>query len=542
MNKKKFIGLILLMVISLSGIIWVQVRWISNAVRVRNEQFDLAVANSLRNTAGMIETSAQMAFLNSQYLNSLRGEDSTNQMIENRRRTTGGSGNYSIHFSQSSESYDNGDIKRGSVSGTIQVNRAGENDSVEIVVSTDGKPAVYMKVPDSKADSTVESVLVSSDDYRQWLRRRAGDFQDLTSRFASEMYGWEKNLELDKSQIAFALTNELQASNIYMPFEFAILRGDSIYDGYFTRIKRREFLNSIYKVRLFANGIINKGDVISVVFPNRTKYVFGNMFWMVLGSLLFSLIIISTFTLSLYMIISQKKINEMKSDFINNMTHEFKTPIATISLAADTIANQKIIKDEEKVRHFVGLIKKENDRMNRQVENILQISTLEKKEMDFSFETMDLHEVIHHGIETISIQVHDRGGVIKTSLDAENSIVTGDREHLRNLVHNLLDNANKYSENTPEIKVLTRNNNYGIFLVVEDNGIGMTKAVQSKIFERFYRQTSGNIHNVKGFGLGLNYVKSIVDAHNGTISVESEPGCGSRFTVFIPFNRETYHE
>ncbi|HNX66570.1 MAG TPA: HAMP domain-containing sensor histidine kinase, partial [Bacteroidales bacterium] len=532
----------LLMVISLSGIIWVQVRWISNAVRVRNEQFDLAVANSLRNTAGMIETSAQMAFLNSQYLNSLRGEDSTNQMIENRRRTTGGSGNYSIHFSQSSESYDNGDIKRGSVSGTIQVNRAGENDSVEIVVSTDGKPAVYMKVPDSKADSTVESVLVSSDDYRQWLRRRAGDFQDLTSRFASEMYGWEKNLELDKSQIAFALTNELQASNIYMPFEFAILRGDSIYDGYFTRIKRREFLNSIYKVRLFANGIINKGDVISVVFPNRTKYVFGNMFWMVLGSLLFSLIIISTFTLSLYMIISQKKINEMKSDFINNMTHEFKTPIATISLAADTIANQKIIKDEEKVRHFVGLIKKENDRMNRQVENILQISTLEKKEMDFSFETMDLHEVIHHGIETISIQVHDRGGVIKTSLDAENSIVTGDREHLRNLVHNLLDNANKYSENTPEIKVLTRNNNYGIFLVVEDNGIGMTKAVQSKIFERFYRQTSGNIHNVKGFGLGLNYVKSIVDAHNGTISVESEPGCGSRFTVFIPFNRETYHE
>ena len=542
MNKKKFIGLILLMVISLSGIIWVQVRWISNAVRVRNEQFDLAVANSLRNTAGMIETSAQMAFLNSQYLNSLRGEDSTNQMIENRRRTTGGSGNYSIHFSQSSESYDNGDIKRGSVSGTIQVNRAGENDSVEIVVSTDGKPAVYMKVPDSKADSTVESVLVSSDDYRQWLRRRAGDFQDLTSRFASEMYGWEKNLELDKSQIAFALTNELQASNIYMPFEFAILRGDSIYDGYFTRIKRREFLNSIYKVRLFANGIINKGDVISVVFPNRTKYVFGNMFWMVLGSLLFSLIIISTFTLSLYMIISQKKINEMKSDFINNMTHEFKTPIATISLAADTIANQKIIKDEEKVRHFVGLIKKENDRMNRQVENILQISTLEKKEMDFSFETMDLHEVIHHGIETISIQVHDRGGVIKTSLDAENSIVTGDREHLRNLVHNLLDNANKYSENTPEIKVLTRNNNYGIFLVVEDNGIGMTKAVQSKIFERFYRQTSGNIHNVKGFGLGLNYVKSIVDAHNGIISVESEPGCGSRFTVFIPFNRETYHE
>jgi|WetSurMetagenome_2_1015567.scaffolds.fasta_scaffold00647_11 two-component system, OmpR family, phosphate regulon sensor histidine kinase PhoR len=542
MNKRKFIGLILLMVISLSGIIWVQVRWISNAVRVRNEQFDLAVANSLRNTAGMIETSAQMSFLNRQYLNSIRGEDSTDRNIEYRRTTTTGPGNYSIHFSQSSESYDNDGIKRGSVSGTIQVNSGEGNDSVEIVVSADGKPAVYMKVPGSKADSTVESVLVSSDDYRQWLKQKAGDFRDLTSRFASEMYGWEKNFVLDKNQVAFALTNELQASNIFMPFEFAILKGDSIYDGYYSKVKRREFLNSIYKVRLFSNGILNKGDIISVVFPNRVKFVFGNMFWMVLGSLLFSLIIISTFALSLYMIISQKKINEIKSDFINNMTHEFKTPIATISLAADTIANKKIINDEEKVRHFVSLIKKENDRMNRQVETILQISTLEKREMDFNFEEMDLHEVIRHGIETISIQVHDRGGVIKASLDAENSIITGDREHLRNLIHNLLDNANKYSDGNPEIKVLTRNNNYGIFLVVEDNGIGMTKAVQSKIFERFYRQTSGNIHNVKGFGLGLNYVKSIVDAHNGTVSVESEPGSGSRFTVFIPFNREANHE
>ena len=136
--------------------------------------------------------------------------------------------------------------------------------------------------------------------------------------------------------------------------------------------------------------------------------------------------------------------------------------------------------------------------------------------------------------------MHDRGGVIEESLDAEESVISGDREHLRNLVHNLLDNANKYSENTPQIKVLTRNSKNGILLVVEDNGIGMTKAVQSKIFERFYRQTSGNIHNVKGFGLGLNYVKSIVDAHNGTISVESEPGSGSRFTVFLPFNRDSH--
>jgi two-component system phosphate regulon sensor histidine kinase PhoR len=229
----------------------------------------------------------------------------------------------------------------------------------------------------------------------------------------------------------------------------------------------------------------------------------------------------------------------MKSDFINNMTHEFKTPIATISLAADTIANTRVISDEEKVRHFVGMIKKENARMNRQVESILQIATLDKHEMDFDFIETDLHEVITQAIETVEIQVTERGGVIIRHLDAGRSIVTGDAEHLRNLVHNLLDNANKYSEGAPEITVSTYNDVNGIVMVVEDNGIGMSRAVQSRVFERFYRETTGNIHNVKGFGLGLNYAKAITDAHGGTITVESEPGKGSRFSVFIPFNGES---
>jgi two-component system phosphate regulon sensor histidine kinase PhoR len=229
----------------------------------------------------------------------------------------------------------------------------------------------------------------------------------------------------------------------------------------------------------------------------------------------------------------------MKSDFINNMTHEFKTPIATISLAADTIANNKVISDESKVRHFVGMIKKENARMNRQVETILQIASLDKKEMDFEFSEIDFHEVLTHAIDTVEIQVTERGGTIKRHLDAAATILSGDAEHLRNLVHNLLDNANKYSEGAPDITVSTSNDDRGITLTVEDRGIGMSKAVQSRIFERFYRQTSGNIHNVKGFGLGLNYAKAITDAHGGTINVESEPGKGSRFTVFLPFNGET---
>jgi len=185
------------------------------------------------------------------------------------------------------------------------------------------------------------------------------------------------------------------------------------------------------------------------------------------------------------------------------------------------------------------MIKKENSRMNRQVESILQIATLDKHEMDFSFAETDMHEVTRHAIDTIEIQVTDRGGLIHRHLNAERSLIFGDSEHLRNLVHNLLDNANKYSDAAPQITVSTRSNDSGIFLEVADRGIGMSKAVQNRVFERFYRETTGNIHNVKGFGLGLNYVKAITDAHGGTVTVESEPGKGSIFTVFLPYKNES---
>jgi two-component system phosphate regulon sensor histidine kinase PhoR len=242
--------------------------------------------------------------------------------------------------------------------------------------------------------------------------------------------------------------------------------------------------------------------------------------------------------MSVFFILRQKKITEMKSDFINNMTHEFKTPIATISLAADTITNPKVIKDEQSIRHFISMIKKENARMNKKVETILQIASLDKKEIDFRFENQSLHSIIEKVADTIEIQAHQKNGRIELKLNAHEPVIYGDTEHLGNLVTNLLDNAIKYSLNAPEIMVETKNNDRGIILSVHDKGIGMSKSVQSKIFERFYRQNSGNVHDVKGFGLGLNYVRAIIDAHKGNISVTSEPGKGTRFDIFLPFNWE----
>ncbi|HEY3389461.1 MAG TPA: HAMP domain-containing sensor histidine kinase, partial [Prolixibacteraceae bacterium] len=252
-------------------------------------------------------------------------------------------------------------------------------------------------------------------------------------------------------------------------------------------------------------------------------------------SVVFTLIIFLTFSLSIFLIIRQKKISEMKSDFINNMTHEFKTPIATISIAADSITNEKVINNEEKIRFFTGMIKKENLRMNEQVERILQIARLDRKEFEFNFQAVNIHELIEDAIKGILLQVEKKGGKIVTRLEAVNPVVTTDPIHFTSLLYNLLDNANKYSPETPSITVATTNCPKGIYLSVEDTGIGMSKAVQARIFDKFYRLPSGNIHNVKGFGLGLSYVKAILEANNGSIKVFSEPGKGSKFVVFVPF-------
>ncbi len=516
MNKRQFIGLIALMVISITAIVWVQVRWTTSSVRAQNEQFDFFVFNSLRNTARSLETSRRMSFLNEMFISSYSSLP------------------YALHRSSAP------DISSGHIS--IQGSGSSETDSVEIIISANNEPPVTMKVTREQALAEAErSIVVGSDEFMRWVRQQSFEFQSMSNQLLSEMFVWESNMTVNKEELMNTLQGELLASGIETPFEFAIIRADTIFDGIYSKAKgrRRELQASPYKVTLFSQGLLRKGDTLSVVFPRKTNYVLGSMGFMLGGFGLFLFIIISTFALSLWFIIRQKKTSEMQADFINNMTHEFKTPIATITVAADTIADSRVIGDRERVRHFVSLIKKENSRMNRQVETILQIATLDKHEMDFTFVPVEMHDIISQAIDTIEIQVAGREGVISRHLTATRSTVMGDAEHLRNLVHNLLDNANKYSEGAPEITVTTRSNESGLFVDVADRGIGMSKAVLNRIFERFYREETGNIHNVKGFGLGLNYAKAIVDAHGGTVTVESEQGRGSLFTLFLPFNNES---
>ena len=228
---------------------------------------------------------------------------------------------------------------------------------------------------------------------------------------------------------------------------------------------------------------------------------------------------------------NQRKISEIKTDFINNMTHEFKTPIATINLALDAIKNPKVINDEEKIKRYVQMIREENKRMNAQVENVLRISKLEKNEIELTKESVDIHHVIQSAVDHLQLIANERDAKVSLNLQAQRSFSSINEDHMTNVIINLIDNALKYSPNQPIINISTVNDNNEIVIKVSDNGIGMSKAVQKRVFEKFYREHTGDLHNVKGHGLGLAYVQKIIDEHDGKVFVDSEKDKGSTFTI-----------
>lgn len=544
-----------MMLFSIIGIIWVQIIWIKNAILVRNESFDYAVNASLINAANAIETSRKLNFFNNFLLSDSsspgKNEDDFSGYFSLGSSVKKSGGSYSVRITSKSVTTNPGkkpiivtrDTTITSPNSTIiksipDTSIYSEPDSIRLRMS-DEQGRVNIVPDGAGAEEYSNAVYFERKEFLDWLKKKSSEFQNMSDRMISEIYQWEKTTQLDNKEVEYALKQSFFFSNIKTPFKYAIIKDGVVEEGNYKKADKADFLKSKYMVSLFPDNITRQNIILSIIFPSRTNYVLGSMALILGGSMLFSLIILATFGLSLYFIIRQKKISEIKSDFINNMTHEFKTPIATISLAADTIANPKVIKDEMSIRHFIGMIKKENNRMNKKVETILQIASLDKKEIEFNFENQSLHNIIEKVVDTIEIQVQQRNGRIVLNLGAEDPVIYGDSEHLSNLVNNLLDNAIKYSEEVPEITVETRNNEKGIILTVADKGIGMSKSVQSKIFERFYRQNSGNVHDVKGFGLGLNYVRAIIDAHKGTINVLSETGKGSRFEIFLPFKWES---
>lgn len=351
-----------------------------------------------------------------------------------------------------------------------------------------------------------------------------------------EEYFFER---LNKIDLEGIIEDELYEKDIPLDFDFAVidLNIDSIY-----RLHSAHFdegiLYSKYSANLHPKDIRDKDSFLVLQFPGRQAHIFQSIFLLLGGSILFTVIIIMIFSYTIYIIIKQKKVSEIKSDFINNMTHEFKTPIATISLAVDSINNPSVIGNKKQVNYYSNIIKEENSRMNAQVENVLQMSLIDKKDLELNLAFYDLHHLINKSLKNISLHIEKRTGMINTEFLAENRAFKVDEVHFTNVINNLLDNAIKYSKEAPEITLTTLNTKNGIQIIVEDKGIGMTHETQNKIFDKFYRVPTGNIHNIKGFGLGLSYVKAIIESFGGSVELWSELGAGSKFSIFLPYKQD----
>ncbi len=327
------------------------------------------------------------------------------------------------------------------------------------------------------------------------------------------------------------------------PFEFNVsvnsINGDQVYstDFYKYYLDSANNINHVFALEPesgsnFENLVSE--ELLFIIVPHQKGLIWKEMIWFILGAILFTIIITTAFFITIRTLLKQKKLSEIKSDFINNMTHEFKTPLATISLAVDALKNEKVTGNKEKTDYFTGIIKEENKRMNKQVETILQAALLDRKEVQLNLKRLLAHDLIISALNNINLQVEEKGGKIDVELDAENDLILADEVHFTNVINNLLDNAVKYSKENLHIKLSTKNSGHHLKIKIEDNGIGMNKETLHRIFEKFYRAHTGNVHNVKGFGLGLSYVKTMVDAHHGHIKAESVLGKGSCFIITMP--------
>lgn len=350
---------------------------------------------------------------------------------------------------------------------------------------------------------------------------------------------------IDEASLEVLLVEELLNMGIDTDFRFAVDGPDSPLMVFSSEEKTllhappppqlESFARSPYRVRLFPNDIISDSYYLSVVFPDKSSYIFRKIWGTLLAGLLLVGIIVFCFAYTIRTLLQQKKLSEMKNDFINNMTHEFKTPISTVALATEALRDPEISNHNDFRDRYLKVIAEENERLAKQVEKVLQIARLEKQDLKLNLDAVSVHEVIDKALENIQLQVNARGGVLEKNLDAGVDTVLADRLHLSNIIYNLLDNANKYSPESPSISIRTKSAGDGVVINIIDKGIGISRDALNKIFDKFYRVPTGNLHDVKGFGLGLAYVKSIVEAHGGYVRVQSEPRKGSNFEVFIPY-------
>lgn len=484
---------------SFIALLSLQVRYIEEMVTMRREQFDESVKRSLYNAAHNLELYETMRYLEKDAAESERLSQLDKQGI-----------GVEIH------QYD------------IKSNKDGKVSSFEMrAIVMPRRPQQEKKnIPD--ASRSLQDIVRS-----RYVHQRA-----LMDEVIYKILYTASNQPLEQRINFRALDRDLQAellnNGIDIPYHFTVSTSDGR-EVYRCADYETEGEDDSYSQVLFGNDPPSKMGILKVHFPTMNSYIFSSVRFMI-PALFFTFVLCITFIYAIYLVFRQKKVTEIKNDFINNMTHEFKTPISTISLAAQMLTDGSVAKSPQMLQHITGIINDESKRLRFQVEKVLQISLFDEQKATLKTRELDVNELVSGVVNTFALKVEKNGGTIVTHLEATDPVIFADEMHITNVVFNLMDNAVKYKRNDEALRLTVRTwNEPGKFcLSVQDNGIGIKKEDLKRVFDRFYRVHTGNLHDVKGFGLGLAYVKKVIQDHRGTIRAESELGVGTKFIIVLP--------
>ncbi len=516
--KKSTLNLIIaLMSFSTLGIIAIQAYWIKIKAQQAAKEFDSKVYESLEAISEHLTTNETMVFVQSQNVN--RFNFKTRDIEDGIKEMS-----YVISVSEDDNAIR--EIKR-TVNGRLKpedgiISRTYEWTEDSIVIHSVNFEDSIIK---SKGKTEVKAL----------LSKKKNQIRTAIDKLAIEYALKESSLKerLAKVNMDSLVEKKLATKGISNSFQYEIKSGEDSVVFYSEAFYSNQ-PSQLYQSSIFESLSAKNSGLLSIYFPNKLNSILKSIWINLLISIFLTLMMLGTFGYTIYSIIKQKKLAQIKSDFINNMTHEFKTPIATISLAIDNMLHPLIKADTKAMEKFGRIIKKENDRMNHQIERVLEAARFERQDINLKMEALDLHDLLRDLTDTFKMEMDDNRGDIKLSLNAESHEIEGDKMHLYNALRNVIENGIKYSKTPFRISILTKKNDQEILIEIKDKGIGMDVTTQKHIFDRFYRKTDGNIHQTKGFGLGLYYTKEVINKHGGNIDVNSNLNHGSSFKIRLP--------
>lgn len=506
-NRRYIWILICLMSGALIGLIIVQFKWIQNAIQIERNKFDSLVEKSLSEIVDKV------------------AEHET--VLNIQRETTSFSeknGNYRV-----SDNFDHS-----------------FNDSVSqsfirpqlFIISSDSS-FYRLKNENEMIDTANEKKIISKEEFRANLLNKITNKTIFVENIVNKLTRKEIKLDerIDQQTLEVIIKKVLNNNNIDLVYEYAVIKENN--SSYFKSAdfnlsaQPKTYQKLLFSDDLLVNDILEDKYYLLLYFEDAHS-TFRSLPAIVSTSIVLTLFIIGIFILTIFIIFKQKRLSEIKNDFINNMTHELKTPISTISLASQMLIDKSLPDNEKNYEQISGIISNESKRLGFHVEKVLQMAIVDKGGLTLNYKPINVHDIINKILVNMNLKLRDKKGTLQSSLMANKDQVYADELHLSNVFSNLLDNAMKYSKEEPVIEINTKNQNGHIVVCIKDNGIGIKKENHKKIFEKFYRVPTGNVHDVKGFGLGLSYVKKIVEQHKGQIMVRSESGKGSDFEVYIP--------